>query len=236
MFPISLPLFQGPLDLLLHLVERRQFDITEVSLVAVTEQYLDYLRRSDDIDPDALVEFIVVAARLLLIKSRRLLPSVEPPSPQPPAEDPAQELVERLLEYRRVREAAASLRELEGRDMRAYPRPAPSSPLAPPLEGVGLADLMRAFQEALARQTLSPELDVETIAPESLRIEDKITEIEMAVVAGPVSFFGLMAHCRTRREVIVSFLALLELWRLARVRVVQEQLFGEIWVFAVAAE
>ncbi|MEX0785071.1 MAG: segregation/condensation protein A, partial [Dehalococcoidia bacterium] len=151
-FQFQLPVFEGPLDLLLYLIEREELEITAVSLVQVTDQYLSYLRSGDQIDATALAEFIAIGARLLYLKSRALLP---PPQPdEDPLEELGDDLVQRLREYRRFKEAAASLRDIEESGQRAYPRlaPPPAMPLPTGLDGVTLDLLASIVQEVLERQ------------------------------------------------------------------------------------
>ena len=151
-FQLQLPVFEGPLDLLLYLIERQELDITAVSLVQVTDQYLSYLRSGEQIDATALAEFIATGARLLLLKSRALLP--KPPVEEEPEEDLGEELVRRLREYRRFKEVAGALRDIEESGRHAYPRqaPPPSVPLPTGLDGVTLDLLLQLFHVALERE------------------------------------------------------------------------------------
>jgi len=225
-----LEVFEGPLDLLLQLIQRRELDITAVALAQVTDQYLEYVRRLEEVDPGALAEFLVVAAKLILIKSRALLP--QPPSIEDEEEeDPAEELARRLIEYRKFKAVAESLQARESQGLRAYVRTA--APVRPGqlfnLEGVSLDDLVIAFQQALE---LHPTLAVsEEVAPLTVSIDDQIRVIlDRVTRAGEISFNRFLAGAASRLEVIVSFLALLELIKQKRVTVRQEELFGEIVV------
>ncbi|MFN2167176.1 MAG: segregation and condensation protein A, partial [Anaerolineae bacterium] len=156
-YQVSLPVFEGPLDLLLHLIERQELDITQVSLARVTNQYLDHLARISERNPDNLADFIVVAAKLLLIKSRVLLPR----PPAPPAseeEDVGEDLVRQLIEYKRFKEAAHWLQEVEAQGLRSYVRLAAAPRLDPVIDlgDVSLDDLLAAVREVLAIKPLAP--------------------------------------------------------------------------------
>ena len=124
-YVVRLPLFEGPLDLLLYLIEREELDITAISLAAVTDQFVAYLRGLGEVQPGVIADFLIVAARLILIKSRLLLPKPPKPPEDEDEEDPGEALVRRLRAYKRVKEAASWLRDLEERSLRSYVRVAP---------------------------------------------------------------------------------------------------------------
>ncbi len=228
---VELPLFRGPLELLLQLIERRQLEITAISLVTVTEQYLDHLRSGQVIDSDDLADFIVVAAKLLYLKARSLLPQPEPPAAatDPTDEDEvAQELVAQLLDYKRAKETAQELRLLEERGQRAYPRlaPSPQGPSGPGLAGVTLDSLLNLLRQALER---TQPLPVTTISAQEWRLKDRIGQLRDEIVRhGRLSFRSLLESCQSRGEVVVTFLALLELIKAGQAQVRQDQLFDDI--------
>ncbi len=207
MFELKLSAFQGPLDLLLHLIEREELDITAISLAQVTDQYWDHLRSAEGLDVEALAEFIAVGARLLYIKSRALLPEMRPrPREEGKEEDVGEALARMLVEYKRFREAAEAFRELEEQGRRAYPRAAPSTaglPRSPGLEGVTLESLLDIFQEALARKSEEPE--PEAIERETVTVEEKMEAVMAAVAGGSgrASFRALVEECVSRLEIIV---------------------------------
>ena len=235
-FQLQLPVFEGPLDLLLYLIERQELDITAVSLVQVTDQYLSYLRSGEQIDATALAEFIATGARLLLLKSRALLP--KPPVVEELEEDLGEELVRRLREYRRFKEVAGALREIEERGSRAYPRIAPATgvPLPTGLDGVTLDLLLRLFQEALEREPAvePPEGVVER---REVTVEQKVEELSEALRRRPrVSFRAFISACRTRVEIIVAFMAVLELIKALTLRAEQDALFGDISLVALGEQ
>jgi segregation and condensation protein A len=239
-YTIHLPIFEGPLDLLLHLIERRQMEITAVSLVAVTDQFLEYVRNWQEEEPPMarLAEFITVGAKLLFIKSRSLLP-------QPPREDEAaeadeamaeaEELRRHLLEYKLAKEIARLLREREAEGLMSFPRPGPVLPAdelltwAPPrLVGLEVEALAAAFRRVLEeRRRREPE----PLPLPVVRVQDKIEEIEAGLAAhGRLVFEDLLRAASSRLAVVVTFLAVLELWHEERIRVVQEGLFAPILI------
>ena len=226
MYEVQTPVFQGPLDLLLHLVEKRQLEITKVSLLEVTEQYLEQLQRMENLSLDAISDFLVVAAKLMFIKSLSLLP--RPRIATEEEEDPGEELARRLLEYQRVKAAAEQLKALHDRGQRSYQRAVPPErPQLPPgpIE-VGPLDIMRAMQRVLGRVSEQPTASVQLRA---YTIADKMVEIESAVARdGTVNFSRLVETCEARLGVIVTFLALLELIKARRVSAWQTEMFGDI--------
>jgi segregation and condensation protein A len=230
-YHVKLEVFEGPLDLLLHLIEKQELDITKVSLVAVTEQYLDYISHVEGINADNLADFLVVAAKLLLIKSRALLPA-PPPSVSEEEEDVGDELARQLREYKLFKELAQQLRSREELGLRAYLRLAALPDLEKKLDptGVSLGDLLAAAREALElRAPASPVNGV--VAPLTISITGRIRHIESLLTKkGSFSFQRLLRRAKSRPEIIVTFLALLELIKARRIQVKQEKLFGEIWV------
>ena len=232
-FQLRLPVFEGPLDLLLYLIEREELEITAVSLVQVTDQYLRYLRTGEQIDAAALAEFIAIGARLLLLKSRALLPKPLPEGQE--EEDFGDDLVARLREYRRFREVAQSLRELEEQGFRAYPRLAPvreGIPLPTGLDGVTLDALTRIVQDVLARR---PEEEIEEVIERRIiTIEEKVDELHTRLERDRrLSFRSFISACRSRIEIIVAFLAVLEVIKALRLRAEQDALFGDIVLVAI---
>jgi len=219
--------FDGPLDLLLQLIERRELDITTVSLAEVADLYLAYVRSLEAIDPYDLADFIAVAAKLLLIKSTALLPRPPRAEPAEELEDPT-DLTARLREYQAIREAAGALREREEAGLRSYPRLAPLPPPAIPLKreaGVP-SDLVRAF-ERLARLALA-RVPEETVAREPFSIAEKMGLVRERTGRGErVSFLELLS-IGGRGEVVATFLAVLELLRLGEIEAWQDERFGDI--------
>jgi segregation and condensation protein A len=231
-YEVDLDVFQGPLDLLLRLIEREELDITTVSLAVVTDQFLAYLATVRERSAARLADFLLVAGRLLVLKSRVLLP--RPDTADDTDEDTVIEddLVHQLREYKRYKEAAARLREIEERGLRAYPRAAPRPHLEPRLVPgeVSVRELMLAFRKVLeTRPPLQPVDGV--VAPITVHIGKCITRILDHVAQSPrARFSALLQASRSRLEVIVTFLALLELIKQQRLRVTQEHPFGEIYL------
>lgn len=226
-------LFEGPLDLLLHLIEKQELDITKVSLALVTDQYLDYLRQNEHIDPDNLADFLVVAAKLLLIKSRALLPTA-PTNGLEEEEDVGDELARQLLEYKKLKELADQLKDRDEQGLHAYLRVSTTPELERQLDmtGVTLNDLLAAAREALSLVPPSPIGNV--VRPFAITIGDRVRHIEALLARrGRFSFQRLLRKATSRSEVIVTFLALLELIKRHRARAEQDKLFGEITVLAV---
>ena len=230
-YQVALPVFEGPLDLLLHLIEREELDITQVSLAQITNQYLDYLARLSERDPDNLADFLVVAAKLLLIKSRVLLPQ-PPASLGPDEEDVGQDLIQQLIEYKRFKEAAGWLRRLDEQGLRSYVRlaGAPALDRVVDLGEVTLDDLLAAVRDVLAIKPPEPSVNG-AVAPITISIADQMALIERKVGRGrPVSFRRLLQQAPTRVEVIVTLLALLEMVKQLRVTMRQDRQFGDIQI------
>ncbi len=228
-YEVILPLFRGPLDLLLHLIEEKRLEITQVSLAQVADQYLAYLSRLEQIDLDNLAEFIVVAAQLLLIKSRALLP--QPPTEEEAEEEAGDDLVQRLIEYRRFKMAAQELRLREEQGLRAYARLPNFEGMAMPLEGISLEELIRPLRQLLQEQPAG--YVGEVISPLLFSLPAKIRELEGLVAKRRrLSFNRLLRRARSRPEIIVTFLALLQLIKRRKVTFQQERPFGEIIIFA----
>ena len=230
-FALRLPAFEGPLDLLLHLIEREELDVTAVSLLAVTEQYLAHLRAADRIDLGRLADFIAIGARLLLLKSRALLPR-EPgeEGDTGAAGDDAEALVAALREYRRFRELAEELRA-QGEAGRSYRREAapPAVPLGSGLDGVPLEALTAAFRGVLDRIAEAQAAAAPPLARERVRLRDRIELLAARLEADPsLSFRRVLEHASSRLQVVVDFLAVLELIKVGFLEATQPDAFGDI--------
>lgn len=231
-FQLQLTVFEGPLDLLLHLIDEQELDITAVSLVQVTGQYLTYLRSGDQIDATALAEFIATGARLLYLKSRALLP--QPVADEEPEEDLGEDLVRRLREYRRFKEAAAMLQGIEETGLRTYPRLAPPTDLPLP---TGLSDMTLDLMAQIFRDVLQRKPEEEpqgTVERREVTVEEKV-ELLTEQIQGrrKVSFRAFISKCRSRVEVIVSFMAVLELIKELKLSVEQDVAFGDITLVGI---
>lgn len=228
-FQLRLDSFEGPLDLLLQLIEQEELDITTVSLVQVTDQYLSYLRAAPVTDFEALADFIAIAAKLIFLKSRALLPRAPEEEPDEEYEAVGEDLARQLREYRLFKLAAGSLKEIQDAGLRAYPRlaPPPDVPLPLGLDGVTLDLLTQIFRETLERQPAPKPTGI--IHRQEITLDQKIEEITWELhAAGRLSFRALMERCRSRTEVIVAFLAVLELIKKLALRAEQDAAFGDI--------
>lgn len=236
-YKVKLEVFEGPLDLLLYLIKRDEVDIYEISIERITKQYLEYMEAFELLNIEVAGEFIVMAANLLYIKSRTLLPVDQQMADEEADEDdPRWELIRQLIEYKKFKEAAARLREREALQENLFPRiaSAPDLPATPQenllVEEVSIFDLIRAFQEILKRRTNQPE-DLREIFEENFTVGDKIDHlIRLASGGVPLRFAELFPDQAGRTEIVVTFLAMLELIRMKQLRVKQDGQFGDIWV------
>lgn len=228
-FRLSLDVFEGPLDLLLHLIERNELDVTEVSLLEVSDQYLRHLRAADVPDIARLAEFISVGARLLLLKSRALLPRED--QDQAPDDDEGDDvgaLIEALREYRRFKQAAEFLRERDGGHA-SYRREAapPEVPMPTGLDTVTLNSLVDVIRDVLAR--LPEEEEVREVEREPIRLRDRMVSLIDALERdGRASFRRLIEAATSRTMIIVDFMAVLELIKQSYLEARQSESFGDI--------
>ncbi len=229
LYEIRLPVFEGPLDLLLRLIEREELDVTAVALAKVTDQYLERLAKLEQRDARDLADFLVVAAKLVLIKSAALLPSPAGSGPEDEGDEVGSDLVRQLRVYRQFKEVASLLQDRERRGWHSYVRLVPSRRLEPEpnLDQVTIEDLLSLAQDALKVTSGPPVGDV--VSPVKVTIEEQIDRIEHQLSRQPsIAFRALLSQATTRLEVIVTLLAVLELIKQDRVRVRQGTLFGEI--------
>lgn len=232
-YKVRLEIFEGPLDLLLYLVKKDEVEIHEVSLERITKQYLDYMDAFKLLNVDLASEFIVMAANLMYIKSRTLLPKQDqPPEEDVEEDDPRWELIRQLIEYKKFKDAAGFLDQrarLAANIFPAQPEPASPPPATPPsgMPEVGIFDLIRAFQKVLDKVRVP---DLREIADDRFTVSDQIDFLLdlMPRQSGPVRFSSLFASATSRDEIIVTFIAVLELMKLRHIRVSQDHLLGEI--------
>ncbi len=226
---ISLPLYEGPLDLLLDLIRRQKLDIYDIPIARVTEQYLAYLHLMEDMNVDVASEFLVIAAQLIYIKSRMLLPP-DPDALPEEQEDPRAELVRRLLEYEKFKNAAQMLYQREMIENASWSNagdiPMEEADLEPELN-VTLYDLMLAFRDVVKRAEQRPSLE---LSREEFSVEQMMAYLFEKIVSAPqeVSLTEVLPPMTSRRALITAFLALLELTRLRAIYLRQERTFGEI--------
>ena len=251
-YQVRLDMFEGPLDLLLYLVRKEEVELYELPLERIIQQYLDYLAAVPAPDLDRAGDFIALAAHLIYLKSRRLLPPEQRPAGAEDAaedDDPHWELIRQLVEYKKFKDVAAHLQAVEINRLDLFPRPA-STPPAPgedeealaeatALRDVGVFDLLGAFQRMLRRFEQRQRHDPGTVIfEENFTVADKILQMQDRVAAAggqPLRFSTLFAAAATRVEMVVTLLALLELVRLRQLRVTQDEAFDEILVYATAA-
>ena len=237
-YKVKLEVFEGPLDLLLYLIKQEEVDIHEISIERITRQYLEYLQAFKDLNIELAGEFIVMAANLIYLKSRSLLPiDQQPPEEDAEEDDPRWDLIRQLIEYKKFKEAAAELHQRELEQERIFQRKGGFvSPLEEPLRlgEVGIFQLIKAFQVLIRR--VEARQEVQEISSERFSVSEKIDAILQRVAGGvPVRFSDLFGTVASRVEVVVTFLALLELIRLKQVRAVQKNIFEEIEIATAAA-
>ncbi len=228
-YTIQLPIYEGPLDLLLDLIERAELDITKVSLAQVTDQYLEYLHHVQEREIEDLASFLVIAARLIQIKSESLLP--RPPVREPGEEDPGDALARQLVAYKKYKQVAIMLSKREETGLRSYLRlstPPPEIEAKLDLSEITLNDLHRAMIEVLANIPNRPAIQHSVRIPK-VRLRDKIVSIVRSLrTIGRLSFRNMVNSARSRLEIVISFLAVLELVKQRQVEAVQQEQFGDI--------
>jgi segregation and condensation protein A len=227
-YTVQTAIYEGPLDLLLDLIERAELDITALSLAAVTEQYLHYLHHLEETRADEISAFLVIAAKLVQIKSEALLP--RPPLRQAGEEDTGALLVEQLKLYKRFKEVANLLGEREAQNLHTYLRLAPPPKIEGKLDlsNITLADLIAAAREVYTKESEKQALGTVISAPK-VTIREKIELISKKLGATEYAHFKeLLGKNPTRIEIVVTFLALLELVKRYQVAARQESLFAEI--------
>jgi segregation and condensation protein A len=237
-YKVKLEIFEGPLDLLLYLIKQDEIDIYDISLERITSQYLEYLQAFRELNIELAGEFIVMAANLIYLKSRSLLPvDQQPPAEDAEEDDPRWDLIRQLIEYKKFKEAAAELHQRELEQERIFAREGALAPrFQEPLRlgDVGIFQLINAFQIVIKR--LEARQDVQEIFSEVYSVSEKIDTILKRVAAGtPIRFSDLFGAVVSRVEVVVTFLALLELIRLKQVRAIQKNIFEEIEIGAATA-
>ncbi len=232
-YTVKLEIFEGPLDLLLHLIKRNQVEIYDIPIATITDQYLDYLNMMRTLNLDVAGEFLLMAATLLQIKSKMLLPSR--PEEEEEEEDPRAELVNRLLEYQKYKEAAARLheRDILDRDIFVHGNQVEGSEDRGLVE-IGVFELIEALRDVLNR--FSPEAAYD-ITLDRITIEERIAQILEAVKleGRGLLFSSLFSGASSKEDIIITFLALLELIRMRMIKVYQRVPFGPIEILALSA-
>ena len=231
-YRVALDVYDGPLDLLLYLIRREEVDIHDIPIAKITEQYVAYVELLEEIDPERVGEFLVLAASLMETKSRMLLPSPPPEEADDDMTDPRVELVRQLLEYKKFKDAAFKLDQAAAVQLMKYPR----APVLPPsdedemdLSDIDLWDLFHAFNRLLEQTGQGKAVHRVGIddTPISLHAADIADSLERA---GGSQVFEDIFQGRSRPEMIGLFLAILELMRQRRIRITQDESLGTIWI------
>jgi segregation and condensation protein A len=238
-YKVTLPTFHGPLDLLLHLIRKHEVDIHDIPILLITEQYNAYLDAMTELDLDVAADYIYMAALLINIKSRMLLPREEGAEGDP-GDDPRKELVDRLLEYQRFKAVAESFAELDVLRMGMWsrprvPLPGADEPAAVDMSDVGLFDLIDAFRTALVRYRQNHPQAIE-LHRTVHKVSDKMRELYAKVHEKSPIRLQWFLEGRDRNELIAVFLGMLELVRLGGIGLQQGSIFGEILVNKAAME
>jgi len=242
-YNIKLEAFEGPFDLLFHLIEKAEVDIYDIPIAKITDQYIDYIHTLQALDLEVASEFLVMAATLVQIKSRMLLP--KPPKAEETLEmeeDPRDELVARLLEYKQFKAAASLLKEREQAQGLTFTRPVDVEEFISafaeknPLKGLTLSDLLGALQTVLER--VDEEELVTEITREEVTVRDRMREVlrRLVLAREGITFSELFRGARTKVAVVVTFLALLEMIRLGRIVVRQSENFSEMLIYRFQEE
>jgi segregation and condensation protein A len=244
-YHVKIDTFEGPLDLLLHLINRLEIDIYDIPMSEITDQYLIYIKTMKELHLDVASEYLVMAATLLAIKSKMLLPKheeiiVDDDMEINYEEDPRDELVERLIEYRKYKDAAEDLRGLEEeRNLMFSKPPSDLSELSKDIQvekveiNVTIYDMLGALQKMMRRKKLQKPLATK-IARQEISIEKRMEEIlfELKSFKGRKSFYELFPFPQ-KEHIVVSFLAILELMKRREIQIEQEQNFAEIFVMSL---
>ena len=240
--PVKLQVFEGPLDLLLHLIDKNKIDIYDIPIVEITRQYMEYIREMERTDLNIMSEFLLMAATLLDIKSKMLLPKEV--NEEGEEEDPRQELVEQLLQYKLYKYMSYELRDREmdsdrvlfkeaaiPQEVQEYTEPVNLDEL---LGDLDLRRLNQIFQEVMRKKAdkMDPvRSKFGTIEKEEVTLSDKMSYVEeYAMLNGYFSFGQLLARQRSKMHVIVTFLAVLELMKVGKIQITQEKTFAEIMI------
>ena len=233
-YKVKLEVFEGPLDLLLYLIKKEEVDIYDIPIERITNQYMEYLSLMQLLNLEVAGEFLVMAATLMYIKSRMLLPEDQQitDTEDEGGEDPRWELIRQLVEYKKFKDAASQLAVREEQQSRVFPRRLGKDigvelDQDVPIAEVSIFDLINAFSEVLKKADAREEF--REIIEEQFTVSDKIEEILYNLQdRSEIRFLDLFAEAASRAEIVVTFLALLELIRLKRLRVTQAEAFGDI--------
>ena len=230
-YKINIPLYEGPLDLLLDLIKKQEMNIHDIQISKITSQYLDYLHKLEELNVDVSADFIYMAATLIYIKSKMLLRPDPLASPEEQAADPRAELVQRLVEHEKFKTAAQLLYQKQQIEENVWSKPDKSLYNDEGTEGelvVSLVDLVRVFQTVLERRKEVARIDLQH---EQFTVAQMMAQLRAQILASDdntVNLVGFFEACPSRHAMIVAFLALLEMVKMQAVIMVQEKQFGEI--------
>ena len=232
-YKIHIPMYEGPLDLLLDLIRQQKMSIHDIQISSITAQYLDYLHKLEELDVDVSAEFIYMAATLIYIKSKMLLPPDPLASPEEQAADPRAELVQRLVEHEKFKNAAQLLYQKQQIEENVWSKPDKSLYHDEGTEGelvVSLVDLVKVFQQVLERRKEIARIELHH---EQFTVAQMIAQLRAQIIASAenaVNLIQFFEACPSRHAMIVAFLAVLEMVKLQAVLLVQEKMFGDIVV------
>ena len=235
-YQCNLDIFEGPLDLLLHLIKEQKMDIYDIPVADITKQYLEYLDLLSELNLEMVGEYLVMAAELARIKSKTLLPAPETEEDALAAagEDPRAELIRRLLEYKRYKEAAFELRQKEYDQQQLFPRNGElelEDTEQEVLVEANVFDLLTAFQKVIKEKSFKKDYEIKIT---TLSVSDRISGIlEILNASESVAFNSLFTELNTKQEIIVTFLAILELMRMQLIRCQQVKQFDAIRIYCV---
>jgi segregation and condensation protein A len=228
-YRINLPVYEGPLDLLLDLIRKQEMDIHNIPIAKITEQYLDYLHQIERLDIDVSADFIYMAATLIRIKSKMLLP-VDPLLAGEEQQDPRNELVHRLLEHEKFKNAAQLLYQKQQVEDHVWSHPDKSLYGGDEVQGelvVSLVDLVKTFQQVLERRKEVPKFELKHDQVSIAQMMDRLRQ-RLLVTDEPISLIEFFETCETKNAMIVALLAVLEMVRMQAVLLVQSDLFEDI--------
>src|SRR6201982_1034564 len=230
-YKINIPLYEGPLDLLLDLIKKQEMNIHDIQIAKITSQYLDYLHKLEELNVDVSADFIYLAATLIYIKSKMLLPPDPLASPEEQSADPRADLVQRLVEHEKYKNAAQLLYQKQQVEENVWSKPDKSLYQDEGTEGelvVSLVDLVKVFQQVLERKKEVSRIELQH---EQFTVAQMIAQLRGRIIASEDSSVNLVRFfeaCPSRHAMIVAFLAVLEMVKLQAVSIVQNKQFGEI--------
>jgi segregation and condensation protein A len=230
-YKINIPLYEGPLDLLLDLIKKQEMNIHDIQIAKITSQYLDYLHKLEELNVDVSADFIYMAATLIYIKSKMLLPPDPLASPEEQAADPRADLVQRLVEHEKFKNAAQLLYQKQQVEENVWSKPDKSLYHDEGTEGelvVSMVDLVRVFQQVLERRKEVSRIDLQH---EQFTVAQMMAQLRAQILASDdntVNLIRFFEACPSRQAMIVAFLAVLEMVKLQAIAMVQEKQFGEI--------